>query len=315
MSSERTKKPSKPGPENQHPTLGTFAGVFTPSVLTILGLILFLKTGFVVGSAGLIRALLIVLVANSISVLTSISLSAIATNLRVKGGGDYYLISRTLGVQYGGALGIVLFMAQSVSIAFYAIGLGEVLASSLHLIQPWWPQVIAAIATAFLFVLAWLGADWASRFQYVVLVVLFLGIMAFYAGAIPAFDTGQLEANLVSTDNVSFWVLFAIFFPAVTGFTQGVSMSGDLRDPGKSLPRGTFMAVGLSFVIYTSVVVLFAGARPGAQLIIDDTSAMGSVSAMVVVEGDPAPDTSPCLRTGLLGVQVDAFIFQGPPET
>src|SRR6056300_1537559 len=83
-------------------TLGTFAGVFTPSVLTILGIILFLRLGFVVGNAGLGRALIILALANGISILTSVSLSAIATNLRVKGGGDYYLISRTLGLEFGG---------------------------------------------------------------------------------------------------------------------------------------------------------------------------------------------------------------------
>jgi len=89
-------------------TLGTFAGVFTPSVLTILGIILFLRLGFVVGEAGLGRALLILLFANGISVLTSLSLSAVATNLRVKRGGDYYLISRTLGHEFGGAIGLVV---------------------------------------------------------------------------------------------------------------------------------------------------------------------------------------------------------------
>ena len=94
--------------------LGTFAGVFTPSVLTILGIILFLRLGYITGAAGVLRALLIVVMANVISVLTSISLSAIATNLRVRGGGDYYLISRTLGVEYGGALGLVLFLGVSV---------------------------------------------------------------------------------------------------------------------------------------------------------------------------------------------------------
>ena len=99
-------------------TLGTFAGVFTPSVLTILGIILFLRLGYVVGNAGLGLALLILLLANGISMLTSISLSAIATNLKVKGGGDYYLILRTLGHEFGGALGIVLFWAQSQSPSF-----------------------------------------------------------------------------------------------------------------------------------------------------------------------------------------------------
>ena len=91
--------------------LGTFSGVFTPSILTILGIILFLRLGYVVGSAGLGRALIIITLANAISVLTSISLSAVATNIKVKGGGDYYLISRTLGPEFGGAIGMVLFLA------------------------------------------------------------------------------------------------------------------------------------------------------------------------------------------------------------
>jgi hypothetical protein len=97
--------------------LGTFAGVFTPSVLTILGIILFLRMGYVVGNAGLGKTFIIIGIANLISILTSFSLAAIATNMKVKGGGDYYLISRTLGVEFVGAIGIVLFLAQSVSIA------------------------------------------------------------------------------------------------------------------------------------------------------------------------------------------------------
>ena len=102
-------------------TLGTFAEVFTPSVLTILGIVLFLRLGFVVGSTGLKRELLILLLANGISVLTFLSLSAISTNIRVKVGGVYYLLSRTLGLEFGGAIGIVMFLAQSISIAFYCI--------------------------------------------------------------------------------------------------------------------------------------------------------------------------------------------------
>ena len=92
-------------------TLGTFAGVFTPSILTILGIILFLRLGYVVGNAGLGLTLLILCLANGISILTSVSLSAIATNLNVKGGGDYYLISRTLGIEFGGAIGIAILIA------------------------------------------------------------------------------------------------------------------------------------------------------------------------------------------------------------
>ena len=162
-------------------TLGTFPGVFTPSVLTILGIILFMRLGYVVGNAGLGQALMIICLANAISVLTTFSLSAIATNLKVKGGGDYYLISRTLGVEFGGAIGIVLFLAQSVSIAFYCIGFGEALSGLL----PWsgkaLPQIVAALAVSLLFIFAWMGADWATRFQYAVMSILAAALISFCA--------------------------------------------------------------------------------------------------------------------------------------
>ncbi|GJM22898.1 MAG: Na-K-Cl cotransporter [Planctomycetota bacterium] len=264
--------------EAQSGTLGTFAGVFTPSVLTILGLILFLRTGYVIGAAGLASALLIILIANVISLLTSTSLSAIATNLRVRGGGDYYLISRTLGVEFGGALGLVLFLAQSVSVAFYAIGFGEAIAA-LGNFEPWVGQLFAGGAVTGLFVLAWLGADVATRFQYVVMVTLFSAITAFFVGGFSAFDGELLSSNWGGTGGVSFWVLFAIFFPAVTGFTQGVSMSGDLAEPGKSLPRGTFLAVFVSMAIYLVTAILFAGSMPGAELVAD-YNAMRKVSSV-----------------------------------
>ncbi|MGM0453102.1 MAG: amino acid permease [Thermodesulfobacteriota bacterium] len=260
-------------------SLGTFSGVFTPSILTILGIILFLRLGYVVGSAGLGFALVIICLANTISVLTSVSLSAIATNFRVKGGGDYYLISRTLGLEFGGAIGIVLFLAQSVSIAFYTIGFGEVLARLLPVAIPFAPQMIAAAAVFFLFVFAWLGADWAARFQNIVMVILFAAIASFFVGGLLRWDTAMLIDNFAAPDTAPpFWVIFAIFFPAVTGFTQGVSMSGDLKDPGKSLPRGTFAAVGISIVIYITAAVLFAASLP-QDILSGDYGAMKRVAA------------------------------------
>jgi amino acid transporter len=264
--------------KNKKGTLGTFAGVFTPSILTILGIILFLRLGYVVGNAGLGRALLILCLANGISVLTSVSLSAIATNLKVKGGGDYYLISRTLGLEFGGAIGIVLFLAQSVSIAFYCIGFGEVIATLIPTNLNALPQLIAALAVAFLFIFAWLGADWATRFQYVVMGILAAAITSFFIGGLIKWDTALLFQNWTPSGiNPSFWVLFAIFFPAVTGFTQGVSMSGDLKDAGKSLPRGTFAAVGLSIVVYFFSAVLFAATLP-PETMIGDYGAMQQVA-------------------------------------
>jgi amino acid transporter len=240
----------------QHPQagrLGAFAGVFTPSLLTILGIVLFLRLGYVVGSVGLVEALLIMAGAHLVSIVTSLSVAAIATNLRVKGGGDYYLISRTLGLGFGGAIGLVLFLAQAVAIGFYCIGFAEAMTGIVGLSGPWASRGIAAAAVAGLFAVAWAGADWASRFQYVVMALLVMALVSFALGAMPVWQGEALRANLEQP-------------LAVTGFTQGVSMSGDLRDPARAIPRGTFAAVGLSMLVYFAAALLFAGAASNADL-------------------------------------------------
>jgi amino acid transporter len=258
--------------------LGTFAGVFTPSILTILGIILFLRLGYVTGCAGLGRALIIIALANLISILTSQSLAAIATNLRVKGGGDYYLISRTLGYQFGGAIGIVLYLAQSVSVAFYCIGFAEAVTATLPLPPFFDGRAVAVAAVGLLLVLAWLGADWATRFQYGVMVLLGAALFSFYAGGLLKWQAATFTANWTApADAPPFWVIFGIFFPAVTGFTQGVSMSGDLKDPSKSLPTGTFLAVGLSILIYFSMAMVFAGVLPN-RIMMDDYQSIKRVA-------------------------------------
>jgi len=255
--------------------MGTFPGVFTPSILTILGIILFRRLGFVVGEAGLAKALVIILLANTISVLTSISLSAIATNFRVGRGGDYYLISRTLGVEFGGAIGVVLFLAQSVSVAFYCIGFGEAVAGLIPSLGPEWPRLIAAGSVVVLFLFAWLGADWASRFQYLVMAFLGAALVSFVIGGFSSWNPELLRASWSGGEGgFPFWMVFAIFFPAVTGFTQGVSMSGELKDPGRSLPLGTFAAVGISSVVYVGAALLFAAGLPG-HVLRENYSSMG----------------------------------------
>ena len=260
--------------------MGTFAGVFTPSFLTIIGIIFFMRLGYVVGNAGLARALVIILIANGISILTSLSMAAVATNIRVKVGGVYYIISRTLGAEYGGAIGIVLYLAQAVSVAFYCIGFGEVLASFFPNAPAGLAQIIAAIALSLLFWLAWKGADWATRFQFVVMGVLVCAIVSFFAGAALQWQPQTIRHNLLPFPGApNFWVLFAIFFPAVTGFTQGVNMSGDLRDPGKSIPLGTFLAVGLTMVLYVSAAVVFAAGVP-QELLATDYAAMKRLSLL-----------------------------------
>ncbi len=259
-------------------TLGTFGGVFTPSVLTILGLILFLRVGFVVGSGGVGQAALILGLATAISVLTSISLSAIATNRRVRGGGDYYLISRSLGVSFGGGLGLVLFVAQAVSVGFYCVGFAEGAAGLLPPGTNVPEQAIAAGAALALLALAYLGADLATRFQYLVMALLIAALVSLFGGGIGLVSSETLASNLARPEtSPGFWALFAIFFPAVTGFTQGVSMSGDLKDPAQSLPAGTFAAVGLSTLVYAAAIVVLGGTL-AAPILVEDPTAMKRIA-------------------------------------
>lgn len=262
-------------------TLGTFGGVFTPSVLTILGLVLFLLVPYVVGAVGLGRALIILALSTLVSVLTSISLAVVATNMRVGGGGEYYLISRTLGIEFGGAIGVVLYLAISVSIAFYAIGFAEALVTEIGQGSTWLIQLVAAGLVLLLAAIAFVGADLATRLQFLVMALLIVALLSFFIGAIGDFSLDQVGDNFGSTEtsaDVGFWGAFAIFFPAVTGFSQGVAMSGDLRNPSRSITRGTFAAVGLSTVVYLAVLVLLAGVAPAAELVDRTTTIIGDFS-------------------------------------
>ncbi len=253
-----------------------FAGVFTPSILTILGLILFLRLGYVVGELGVLDALLIIVFANLISILTSMSLAAIATNITIKGGGIYYLIARTLGAPYGGTIGLVLFLAQSISVGFYCVGFAEVAAA----LTGWLPvPVFAAVAVLLLFGFAWLGAGWATRVQYLIMACLGVALVSFFVGTLSAWDVDLFASNLAPAEGgIPFWVGFALFFPAVTGFTQGVAMSGDLRDPDRAIPLGTFLAVGIAFVVYLAAPILLAGTAE-RSLLREDYNVFGAVSA------------------------------------
>ncbi len=259
--------------------LGTFAGVFTPSVLTILGLILFLRLGFVVGNVGLGTSLLILLLATAVSVLTSLSLATAASNLRLRGGGVYFLISRTLGIEFGGAVGLVLYAAMSISVAFYCIGFAE---AAVALSGHESALMVRAVAAACLIVLlgfAWLGADWATRLQYVVMGLLVVALVSFVVGVVPELSLDTTSSNLGRpAGGLGFWTTFAVFFPAVTGFTQGVAMSGDLRNPTRSIVVGTFAAVGVSTVVYAMAMLLLAGAATPLTLREDTTTIMGDLS-------------------------------------
>jgi amino acid transporter len=249
---------------------GTFGGVFTPSILTIFGVIMYLRAGFCVGQSGVLGALVILALAELVTALTALSICAISTNTPVGGGGMYYMISRSLGPEFGGAIGLALFFAQALSAPFYVLGFTEALVWTFPALAPHF-LTISLTTAGVMFFITWVGAHWAIRVQYVILAILGASILVLLGGAIARWDGGTLAANLRSdytpASQYGFWVIFAIYFPATTGITAGVSMSGDLRDAKRSLPLGTLLAVGVGALVYGVQIVLMGGAFGREELI------------------------------------------------
>jgi len=262
---------------NAQARFGLFGGVFTPCVLTILGVIMFMRTGFVVGNAGLWLGLVILGIAKLITTLTTLSLSAIASNLKMQGGGVYFMISRVLGPDFGGSIGITLYFANAVGVAFYVIGFTEALFSTLQPVLGWVhlfgqdgnqlvatfqvPQIVSSVTVLGLFALTFKGADIAVKAQYFVLAVLLISVASFIAGGVLTFDPATLEASKAPAfaGGIGFWAAFAIFFPAATGISAGANMSGDLKNPARHIPWGTLLAILFTLGIYATQVVLTAG--------------------------------------------------------
>lgn len=250
----------------------TFSGVFLPSVLTILGVVMFMRLGTIVGELGVIGAFGILLFAESIAVATGLSISAISTNTPVLSGGPYFLISRALGPGFGSAIGLTYYVSQSLSVPFYIIGFTEAVITVFPGLGPW-QLYVSLIPLLILFGIAMIGANWAIRAQYVIFFILGISILTIIAAALGAPpDAERLTSVLHAAPGkrVDILVLaasFAVFFPAVTGFLAGVNMSGDLDDARKSIPRGTMGAIAAGFVIYSVEIVLFGAAWPREDLI------------------------------------------------
>ncbi|MEM9948199.1 MAG: amino acid permease [Cyanobacteria bacterium P01_D01_bin.36] len=279
-SSEATSLPSK----DEATGLGTFGGVFTPSILTILGVIMYLRFGWVVGQVGLAGTMIIVTIATSITFLTALSISAIATDKVVRAGGAYYMISRSLGIETGGAVGIPLYFAQALSVALYTIGFAESVKNVFPVVDI---VVVALITTVLVTALALASADVAIKAQYVIMAAIVLSLIALIFGSDVTREASDTAYRLVEPGTVvapgekvvfkaGFWAVFAVFFPAVTGIMSGVNMSGDLKDPIRSIPRGTIAAVVVGYVIYMLIPFILVSRTPG------ETAALLNPDAMVM---------------------------------
>lgn len=245
--------------------LGTFGGVYTPSILTILGVIMYLRFGWVVGNVGLWASLVIVTLATAITFMTSLSVAAIATDQQVRIGGAYYMISRALGIESGGAIGIPLYIALALSVALYVVGFAESVVGVFPELSVQWVGVITTLGVT---LLALISAKAAIRAQYIIMLAIVLSLISLIFGSPIDASTTEVVAP-VSTSKESFWVVFAVFFPAVTGIMAGVNMSGDLKNPTKSIPTGTFAAIGTGYIIYVGLVLILAFRATPEELISD----------------------------------------------
>ncbi|MEA3286548.1 MAG: Na-K-Cl cotransporter [Candidatus Marinimicrobia bacterium] len=247
--------------EQEQKGFGTFGGVFVPNILTILGVIMYLRMGWVVGNAGLFNTIIIMLIAQSITLFTALSMSAIATNMKVKGGGAYFMISRSFGAEAGGGVGIPLYIAQTIGIGLYIVGFSE---SVISLYPDANQLFVGILALVILTSIALVSSNIVVKIQYVIFGVVILSIISFFSGKSPDLTTVSLASNYGT--GYGFWAVFAVFFPAVTGILSGVSMSGDLKNPQRSIPTGTLLAVGVGSVIYLAIAIWLSATASPSEL-------------------------------------------------
>lgn len=236
---------------------GTFSGVFTPSILTILGVIMYLRLPWIIGQAGLLYTLGIVIVAHIISSTTGLSVASIATDKKVETGGTYYMISRSLGLPIGGTLGLALFVGLSFSVSLYLIGFAE------SFLGFWgWEITKTSIRLAgtaillFVTTITFISTSLAIKSQYFIMAAIALSLISILFGN---HEYVPVKPHIEPIKDVApFMILFGIFFPAVTGFEAGVSMSGDLQDPKKSLPVGAIMAIVVGLLAYIGLTFFFS---------------------------------------------------------
>ena len=266
---------------------GTFGGVFVPSILTILGVIMYLRLGWVVGEAGLVGTILIILLAHVVSVCTGLSVSSVATDQKVKAGGVYYMLSRSLGLPIGGSIGVALYVATALSIAMYVVGFSESFNSFIGVTDLETPKeaqirnlrITGSITLLVITTIALISTSLAIKTQYYILAAIGISLVSIFAGGF--FMDHGLDAKAVKLfpgkESASLETIFAIFFPAVTGFTAGVAMSGDLKDPKKSIPVGTMLAIGVGLVVYI-ILAVFLSVKIDATALSEDYNILSKIS-------------------------------------
>ncbi len=272
-------------------SFGTSPVYFT-ALATILGAILFLRFGYAVGTLGFWGVIGVILLGHMVTIPTALAISELATNKRVEGGGEYFIISRSFGMNIGATIGFALFFSQAISVAFYIIAFTEAfefffnwVSERYDLILP--RQVISIPAMIGLSVLILKkGAAVGMKTLYIVVAILLVSLALFFLGGTEygeanAFSLASAEKGDVKNN---FFLVFAIIFPAFTGITAGVGLSGDLKKPSKSIPIGTLLATITGMIVYFFIVYKLAQsaslatlADPNNQLVMSDIAMFGAI--------------------------------------
>ena len=238
--------------------------VFLASFSTVLGAVLFLRFGYAVGHTGMLGTFAIIALGHAVTIPTALAISEIATNRRVEGGGEYFIISRSFGRTIGGAIGISLFVSQAISIAFYTAAFAE----SFRFMEPWFlssfgwydSRLVAVPATVLLAVLVLTrGASLGVRALWVVTAIQVIALAFFFLGGAPEGADIEGPVLLPGIERPDpFMLVFAVCFPAFTGMTAGVGLSGDLKNPRKSIPQGILLATISAMLIYIVLTIKLA---------------------------------------------------------
>ena len=315
---------------NQPRKFGT-APVFFTAISTILGAVMFLRFGYAVGNVGFLGTILIVIIGHAVTIPTAMAIAEIATNQKVEGGGEYYIISRSFGLVIGSSIGIALYFSQAISVAFYIIAFAEAFNTlfefllqtyEFHPAIKWLLQQKQTVSVPALFFLTLIvlakGADLGVKTLYIVVATLFLSLIAFFIGQTPysqendfnpilhignyeqasntPTNTTPQETLIITNEDssatknpvtlqpadyptsnttnsnptplvaASFFTVFAIIFPAFTGMTAGVGLSGDLEKPSRSIPLGTLAGTITGMVIYVFIAYKLSVSASPADL-------------------------------------------------
>ncbi|KAI8909000.1 amino acid permease-domain-containing protein, partial [Gorgonomyces haynaldii] len=308
--------------------MGTIDGVFLPVFLSVWGVIAFLRLGFVVGQAGMILTLVLFSVGYFVCTLTTLSLSAICTNGTVRGGGPYYILSRTLGPEFGGSIGIVFYIGSVLSGVMSLLGFVEPLLSELVFLPS--GRYFTLLYTTLLLILclgvSLVGGKLFSRATRVLSLVLILATLSFMVSIsrepfhveerhvyFSGMNWTTLSSNLWPRFSLAFGVqqnlqtVFSLVFPACTGIMAGASMSGDLKSPSRSIPLGTLSAQLFTYLLYFVLVILMAGSIERETLVLN-MSVMQEITVIPFVISLGVMAT--CLYSTLGSIVGGSKIFQ-----